>query len=206
MLDKLTMKEFIDSGFSPRSQTAFLESKLAKNYHDFLEALHLALDSAVAKLCEGRHVLKGQNENQLTFHITTALSHMGFDATFDTAVNGHCDITVKDARGYLWLGEAKIHKGSYDWLFEGYNQLVTRYASGLPNQDGGGLLIYTFKDRADQMMTRWAAHITKKQKGLTSSQCSLNRMCFFTEGVQEATGIPMKVRHIPVPLYFRPLA
>ena len=208
MFDKLTVAEFIKSGFCPRGQSAFLMSKTAQDYSGFVEALYCAIDSAVAKLCESRHILLRDvvNENLLTVQITNALSHMGFDATFDTATNGHCDITVRDPRGYQWLGEAKIHKESYSWLFEGYLQLSTRYATGIANQDHGGLIIYVYIERSDLVMNRWIEHLKEQRGDIAHRVCKNNRQCCFTEDVAAATGDKMTIRHIPVPMFFKPAA
>ncbi|WP_376959640.1 hypothetical protein ABNQ39_06960 [Azospirillum sp. A26] len=205
MLDKITVKEFAESAYCPAGQAAYFKSKLCTDYAGFVSAVHRAIDSAVAKMCENRNFLQDLKENQLTLHITSALTHMGFDAKLDANSNGHCDVSVNDPRGYQWLGEAKIHKNDYDWLYDGYLQLTTRYASGSKDQDNGGLIIYCYMSRADLMMTRWLDHLTKKVSSISAAVCPVNNRCSITEDMILAYGVKYKVRHIPVALFHDPV-
>ena len=114
------------------------------------------------------------------------------------------DIVVRGPNDYLWLAEAKKFKSDYAWLYKGFQQLNTRYATGLQGHDAGAIIIYSDQARIDQMMDRWKAHLGEQQADINFQKCPLNDLAFFSTHKHEKTGRPYKVRHIPLSLYFEP--
>ena len=85
------------------------------------------------------------------------------------STGGHCDIVVEAQDEFLWIAEAKKH-GNYDWLLKGFQQLDTRYTTGLVGQDSGELIIYHFGQRTDKIMAAWAEHL-KLNRTTFAFQC-----------------------------------
>jgi hypothetical protein len=149
-------------------------------------------------------LLKDRTEDELTIELTKLLRMTGFEAAHESKVGGHCDIVIRHPSDYLWLAEAKKHKNDYGWLLQGFQQLNTRYATGAPNQNCGGFIIFHYGERVDRTMTKWRAHLTGKIVGIATADCALDPMCFFSEHAHQRTGLPLKVRHMPLSLFFQP--
>jgi hypothetical protein len=173
-------------------------------YAKFVELIETAIDWSAQELARNPEVRQGKTEDQLTQEIIVALRAMRFDAKHDVKIGGHCDITIEGRDEFLWLGEAKIHKEDYAWLFAGFQQLNTRYSTGGVNQDRGGILIYCFAPRIDRIMSRWKEHLGEMVDGVSVVECEKNPMALRSSHIHERTGRPFNVRHVPIGLYFRP--
>jgi len=128
---------------------------------------------------------------------------MGFQASHDTDVGGHCDVVVSGRENFLWLGEAKTHK-DYDWLYKGFQQLCTRYSTGLPGQDYGGMLIYCYGQNVLEVMRRWRTRLSGERPDLRIEECKGNPLNFRSIHLHDVSGLPYTVRHVPILLYFKP--
>ena len=175
---------------------------LANDHEERLTQVEAAIDWIAQEHSKTRQHRYGRSEDALTTDIITDLRAMGFAASHDQDYGGHSDIVIEARDDFLWLGEAKIHR-SYDWLLKGFQQLDTRYATALPGQDTGGLIIYCKTERIDQIMDRWCQRLLKKRPDVTI-ETGANPLIRRSTHVHNRTGRPFRVRHVPISLYFRP--
>jgi len=121
----------------------YQQAKEANNLefeYDFIRVLYEDIDKVIAQIQENPELRQNDTEDRLTIDIVNQLHILGYNASHDTKIGGHVDITVRK-NGFLWLGEAKIYRDN-TYLWEGFTQLTTRYSIGDSNQEHGGLLIY----------------------------------------------------------------
>jgi hypothetical protein len=177
----------------------------AASYEQFIEALYIDLSGIISIIQENPELRKGDGEDRLTIEIIGSLRAMGYDAGHEGKVGGHADILVRGRDNFLWIGEAKIHS-SYDYLFQGFQQLCTRYSTGDTGQDCGGLIIYIRNKDSANVISEWRKRMPAYEiKGLYFSGCSTRPdFVFNTTHVHERAGVPFKVKHIGVSLYFEP--
>lgn len=174
------------------------------SYSEFVTYINRAVDLVLRKMAQNPELLSSKGEDELTIYVVHMLQIMSIDAGHDTKTGGHVDIRVKGPNDYVWLAEAKKFSGSYSWLLKGFQQLNTRYSTGLPGHDSGGILIYSDQPRIDRLMTRWQEKLTDFDPGIQIEGCPLDEMAFVSSHPHERTGRPYKVRHIPLSLYFEP--
>jgi hypothetical protein len=175
----------------------------ATSHEQRLHAVEAAIDWIVAEMSKSARHNADSTEDALTTQIVINLRAIGFQASHDADVGGHCDIVVEGVEKFLWLAEAKIH-GSYKWLFKGFQQLTTRYSTGMPGQDAGAMIIYCKGPRIDRMMSAWSKHLVENQPGAKIFPCDGNPTVFVSLHIHVRTGARFKVRHVPVSLYFDP--
>lgn len=174
---------------------------LAKNHEQRLQCVEAAMDWIAQEHSKTRQHRHGRDEDALTTDIITDLKAIGFTAHHDTDYGGHCDIVIEARDDFLWIGEAKIHKG-YDWLLKGFQQLDTRYSTGLRGQDNGGLIIYCKTARVDQIMGIWRKRLSKSRADVEIETCKDN--VFRSKHIHKSTGNIFTVCHLPISLYFKP--
>ena len=175
-----------------------------ENYEAFVHCIHRAIDLVFREIAQNPELKKGHGEDELTIDVVHMLRMMDIDAAHDSKVGGHVDIVVRGPNDYVWLAEAKKHKSDYGWIFQGFQQLNTRYSTGLQGQDSGGLFIYSDQPRVDELMSRWQKHLAGERSDITFEKCPLNDLAFFSTHIHDKTGRPYRVRHIPLPIYFEP--
>jgi hypothetical protein len=183
----------------------FPQRLLAANYSDFVDVLYSDIDTAIVHLQENAHLTQKDSEDRLSMDLLGKLHVLGYDATHDTGVRGHCDLTVRN-NGFTWLGEAKIHD-SYDYLLEGFNQLCTRYSTGDHASAAGGVVIYIRQRAAASVMSKWKDHLKENADvpTIAVAECAARpALAFFSEHEHEVSGLPYKVRHMGVCLHFQP--
>lgn len=176
------------------------------SYEEFVDVLYKDLDCIVARMEENPELLKKDKEDRLTIDVKNQLCAMGYDAGHDTKIGGHVDLVVKKAaENWKWIGEAKIHK-SYDYLFEGFQQLTTRYSTGGYNNSQGGMLIYIRNSNAQNVIETWKSHLKEKEgvENLQISECPVNPLSFYSTHCHQRTHLAFKARHIPFSLHFDP--
>lgn len=181
-----------------------LDLLLVSNYDDFIIGLNRDLDSCINIMEEDPKIRREDGEDRLTSEIVLALRFKGYQVEHDAMVGGHCDIVVRYGN-YTWLGEAKIH-GAYDYLFQGFQQLCTRYASGTPMSNHGGLLIYIRNNDALAVVNSWRTHLSGKSlKDYHESECEMRPLLAFNSSHKhERSGLPYYVRHVGIVLGFDP--
>lgn len=177
---------------------------LADNYKEFVNVFYRDLDQILATIEENPEVRAKDGEDRLTIEIRNMLRILGYDASHDSKIGGHADLLVRKGE-FIWLGEAKVHKQTYDYIWEGFQQLCTRYSIGSDNQSCGGLIIYIRIPNSTSVMERWKSHLEgKKLPEYKMLPCGLKSIAFFSTHSHERSGLPFEVRHIPVMLYFNP--
>lgn len=201
-IDSLAALEMAISG---RPATKIIFDLLnAENYDAFVVCIHRAIDLVLRRIAENPELKQNHSEDELTIDIVQMLRMMDIDAGHETKVGGHVDVIIRGPNDFLWMAEAKKHKSDYGWLFMGFQQLNTRYSTGLDGQDRGGILIYSDQPRLDQLMDRWKGHLADKQPGIQFEDCPLNPLAFVSSHTHERTGRPYCVRHIPLSIHFSP--
>ncbi len=176
---------------------------LAVNYEKFIQVLYEDIDKIIGLLQENPELLQHDTEDRLTLSIVSNLRCLGYNASHEPKIGGHVDIAVKKSN-FMWIGEAKIHH-DYEYLWQGFQQLVTRYSTGDNNQNDGGLLIYIKTQNTKQVIQKWQEHLTSKNLPNYSIQpCEVRNLCFFSIHTHQRSGCDFKVRHMPVILYFNP--
>lgn len=176
---------------------------LADNYQEFIEALYFDIDKIVSRIQRNPELHKNDGEDRLSIEIVNQLDCYGYKASHDTSIGGHADIVV-EKKDFIWIGEAKIHS-SYDYLWEGFQQLCTRYSIGDSNQSEGGILIYIKNKDAKSVMAKWQNHlVTKNLDNLVCNSCQNRSLAFFSIHKHTRSGLSFKVRHIPVMLHHDP--
>jgi hypothetical protein len=169
-----------------------------------LKAVEDAVDFAATEMIKSRQVHQRKSEDELTFFILASLKGMGFQATHDTQIGGHCDIVVEGADSFLWIAEAKKYRKAYQWLLDGVKQLITRYATGQDGQDSGELLIYYFMPNARGFVARWEGYFRRAYPAESIERCRFDMDVIRSIHKHEGTGRHFSVRHKTVPLYFNP--
>lgn len=181
-----------------------IELLLVPDYEQFVVLINRAVDRALRLMAENPELRKERSEDDLTIELVTLLKMASIDANHDTKVGGHCDVVVRGQPDYLWQAEAKKHRSDYAWLFQGFQQLNTRYATGAQHQDAGGFIIYSYLPRVDKMMSRWREHLGSNLSGISFEECTLSPLCFLSSHAHDRTGRALRIRHIPLSLYFEP--
>lgn len=161
-----------------------------------------ALDHAISEIVKYRQFKQNLSEDQLTVELASALTLMGIPTSHDPAYGGHTDLAIEMRLGFLWMGEAKIWRGS-SWAFKGLRQLVTRYSTGMPDQTHGGLILYYYNQNAAILMSSWRDRLIALAK-LTAETEIINSISFRSAHNHPAVGQNYHVRHFGVPLFWKP--
>lgn len=181
----------------------FLERQFVKTYDDFSDILYNDIDRIIYKMQENAELRHEDGEDRLTIDIVNMLNVMGYNASHDEKHGGHTDILIKK-QSFLWIGEAKKHS-NYNYLWEGFQQLNTRYSTGDDNQQEGGIIIYITNKDANSVMIKWNEHLAeKKLPDYEANPCKKRKLTFLSTHQHEKSGLKFKVRHMPVLLHFEP--
>lgn len=175
----------------------------ASSHEERRKLIERAIDWVAIEFTKTRQDRQDRTEDGLTGDVVTALRAMGFQASHDTMVGGHCDVVVEAADNFLWLGEAKIH-GAYDWLVGGFQQLDTRYAAALPGQDHGGMIIFCYNANTKALMEEWRNRLCEARSDVEAWFDDQNPLIMISRHVHAGTGLPYHVRHTPFSLHFKP--
>ncbi len=175
-----------------------------EDYKGFIKMLYEDIDDIFDQMARSKCYMQEDSEDRITSELVSNLRMLSYNATHDTMSGGHVDLLV-EIKKFCWIGEAKFSKGPVE-LREGFLQLTTRYSNGNPSNDCGGLLIYIINKNARETMSNWknSLYESKVAEDLTISDCDSNVLAFFSTHTHETTGLPYKVRHIPLLLYFNP--
>ncbi|BDA76002.1 hypothetical protein CAL7716_101680 (plasmid) [Calothrix sp. PCC 7716] len=176
---------------------------LVETYEEFIDELYKSIDKIVYLRQENRELYQQDKEDRITIEIKNALCLMGYNASHDQKIGGHADIVVKKNE-YLWIGEAKIHK-DYNYLWEGFQQLNTRYSTGDCNQKDGALLIYIFVQNAKSVIENWKEYLfSKNLLNYSVKPCCDRELAFFSNHTHDTSGNQFRVKHIGIMFYFKP--
>ncbi len=203
----LTLRDLMliaDSQSSPALKIQ-LERVASNTYEGKLSCLRRAVDYLALEISKTPQNSYKLSEDELTDKLILGLKSMGYQASHDTQYGGHCDIVVEERNDFLWIAEAKIH-GSYDWLMKGFQQLTTRYATGLKNQNNGELIIYIKQENIKNIMDKWRDFLSTSIPSISISESKSGDFHFSSSHTIERTGTAFGVRHLPISVYFKPLA
>ncbi|MBP2488991.1 hypothetical protein JOH50_004718 [Rhizobium leguminosarum] len=180
-----------------------LDMILAASHDQRVTQVERAVDWVAQEFVKTSHIRQTMGEDLLTIDIITSMKAMGFHAAHDTQYGGHCDIVVEAREDFLWIAEAKIHKG-YDWLLAGFEQLDRRYSTGLVGQDAGEMIIYCFIERADRVLSEYQSRLAGSREDVKFDQAITQGLFRRSVHTHAKTGRNFRVRHSIVPLYFSP--
>jgi hypothetical protein len=179
-------------------------------YNVFSDLIETALNYSIGEMVKEKNIinpagkLKGRmDEDQLTLTLSKPLKGMGFDISHSKNIGGNCDISIEGDSEMLWLGEAKIYSDDGK-LMGGFQQLCDRYATGMPNQTRGALLIYFFDGQVPNVMQNWRKYVDKAREKLAANDVSDIPFQFRTREPHGATEALLDVLHMPVPLMHEP--
>ncbi|MBD2464476.1 HEAT repeat domain-containing protein [Oscillatoria sp. FACHB-1407] len=169
----------------------------------FIKKIYQDIDRAIYQIQDNRELRQKDSEDRLTIDIVGQLLSLNYEAAHDTKIGGHVDLVVKKD-DFKWLGEAKIYRDN-TCLWEGFQQLVTRYSTGDSNQNHGGLIIYIFQENAKSIMDNWQIYLMSKElPDYVCKPCEMRDLAFTSSHRHESSGKPFYVRHMPVILHFAP--
>lgn len=118
-----------------------ISSSLIDTHEQFLDYVYKTLDRIISKIQKKRSLYHKMSEPQIAGFINMMLTENNLLAD-SKEINGNTDITVEIAgNDFLWICEAK-YDNSTDYVFEGYLQLSTRYATFEKNEREGGVLVF----------------------------------------------------------------
>jgi hypothetical protein len=170
-------------------------------YQEFIEQLYADIDESIYELQASRELRQNDSEDRITLDILVGLKRYGYNATHDSKTGGHVDLSVR-LGSHSWIGEAK-KDGNFR---EGFLQLTSRYvqASGNYAHDQGGLLFYMVQTPdALGKLNSWRMQLTSD--GATCTDCSTNRLAFYSTHKLQGSGTDFKVRSMVASLYHQPL-
>lgn len=185
---------------------SFYKADLCQDYNCFVSEVKKTLFESINDLQRNKNIFySNSNEDLLTIYILKTFTTLGFNASHGINNNGSVDIKI-GIRNYIWLGEAKIYHSNKS-AEEGFEQLTTRYSTGVENEDKGGLLLYIFQPNAKKVMQNWYRHLDSLSSDfvdLSKSEFDESKLTFLTTHTHVYSGRPYKVIHLPVILYFKP--
>jgi HEAT repeat protein len=170
---------------------------------NFISQFYKDIDKVIYQIQKNPELRQKDGEDRLTIEIVGALRSSGYNANHDCKNGGHVDLAV-EKDDFIWLGEAKIYRDN-NYLWEGFQQLTTRYSTGDTNQNSGGLLIYILKEDAKSIMKKWQEYLRNKNLPEYSCEpCKIKSSAFISSHRHEGSGQLFHVRHVPVLLHFAP--
>lgn len=201
--DQLTLQHFklMQGGKLPYS----VRWPMAQTHEERFAIVEELLDECYVRLSDGRQHNQTHSEDALTQNVVDMMSAAGVRAERDIQIGGHADIVVRSQDNFLFLGEAKIHRG-YKWLFDGFKQLSTRYGLAQLGRDRGEIVIYCRKRDAGLVLRAWQRMLLRERPEVTvvSEDIENGGLNFKTSHVCKASGCNFHIRHKIVPLYFAP--
>jgi len=203
----------IDDIIGYQATAEWKERLSPSSYEAFVNRLHTDLATAILFLQESANVQQ-KDEDLLTVQLVHMLRFSKYDASHDTNVRGHVDIVVKK-NDFRWLAEAKVFSTSYEWLFKGMTQLISRYSTGSHEQNKGALIVYFFVQSVKTRMESWREKLRDeysnqtlfvKEIGLNSvTDLHSQKLTFQSDHTHPISELSFIVDHFPVMLYHQPL-
>lgn len=190
--------------YSDTAVSASLDYAMSQTHDERVKHVRRAVDFACNLLEQHKSKKQNYNEDQISLEICEMLQMAGFPAEHDAYTNGHCDIRIKGKEMFLWLAEAKSHS-SYEWLDQGFQQISTRYSTGVVGQDCGDILIYCKNSNSKAMLDMWKVELVARNCDVVTDDppCE-NPMTFNSIHKHASTGLDFHIRHKVISLYWRP--
>lgn len=184
-----------------------IRREFAPSYMEFINVLYDDLDMAISELELQPQLHIGDLEDKLSSKIISQLKMVGYNASLGSTGGGNKDLTVLGKKpSWSWIGEAKIYKCVTN-LRDGFLQLSTRYRSVDSTKSCAGILAYTFRPYASELLVNdWKNELSNLNlRGFMTYPCMRReRMAFFSVHDHVASGLPFEVRHMAISLYFDP--
>lgn len=178
--------------------------QIARSHDERLEILEEALAQCYSNLVDTRGLNESRGEDELSMQVANMLSTAGISARHDRHINGHCDIVVDADNGFMWLGEAKVHK-DYGWLDDGFLQLSTRYGTAMAGRDRGELIIYHRAGDSLSVLEIWKSRLVAARPEVEVCADIVEPNLFFrTRHKCPNSGCTFHVRHAIIPLMHAP--
>ncbi|WP_153066116.1 MULTISPECIES: hypothetical protein [Xanthomonas] len=169
-------------------------------YDEWVQLVEDAVLHQISLIANKRNHFKDLSEDTLTGIIELSLTNLELNCAAKN-INGNVDIVIEYG-DYKWLGEAKI-ASDVSKIFHGYQQLTSRYATGMPNQTSGGLLLYCNHDQANVILAGWQAALVAQMP-----QCNARKgpvpLSFRSSDNQNSAGHFFDLIHLAVPLHHEP--
>ncbi|EGR3425255.1 TPA: hypothetical protein ACN343_001440 [Vibrio parahaemolyticus] len=187
------------------------ENKCPEDANHFYERLYIELENISKCFLKRREDKFFHGEDELSNSLCDMLKEKLFSAEREADRSGNVDILVKARVKGIdleWLGEAKIlsAKNSNSNVYDGYEQITTRYSKGMDREHG--LIVYVKKDKMLARLEQWWVYLKNKQKNravnIKKIACSISKSAFFTDEVDIDTGYDYRLRHFFIPIHFKP--
>lgn len=170
------------------------------NYDDWTNLVEDAVAHVFRLMAESRDDFGSIGEDALSAVLNTGLKILNLDADA-RSVNGNCDVVVA-LDGYKWLAEAKLAH-DLSKIYHGYEQLTSRYATGMTGQTRGAMLLYVNHASAEVTLAGWKAALTTAFPDCNARDGRV-QLSFSSEGICAATGATLGITHFAVPLHHAP--
>ncbi|WCS26723.1 hypothetical protein LOK46_07835 [Methylobacterium sp. NMS14P] len=202
MTSEITLRDLLNRAHNNTPLEIQLRIQAAETPAEMLQQLERALALAIGQLVRNRKYKHDLSEDQRTVELVSLLQMAGFPAYHDVKIGGHTDISVEMRDGFLWIGEAKNWTGKA-WIFKGFRQLMTRYATGLPNQNNGAMIIYFDQENAGALLGKWEQALARRW-AFTEAVEKVSSLQFNSAHPHKGSGETFYVKHHAVPLYWKP--
>lgn len=185
----------------------------------FVENLYVDITKAIKHIEKTADKYYSDDEDKITNLLVLFLKGVGYNASEQTKSNGSVDITVQDRdQSFTWLAEAK-RGNTYNGVFEGMLQLVTRYIS---DEKYAGFFIYHQKLDSSNYFKDWFSYLSsgdfEKYKAISDrlDECRFHfkkssianaftgNECYFDYDIISKKGTPVKVRNFILSLHYNP--
>lgn len=185
----------------------------------FVQSLYADINKAIKHIEKTADKYYSDDEDKITNLLVLFLKGVGYSASGQTKSNGSVDITVQDRdQSFTWLAEAK-RGNSYNGVFEGMLQLVTRYIS---DEKHAGFFIYHQKLDSLSYFKNWFSYLSsgdfEKYKAISDrlDECRYHFKkspianaftgdeCYFDYNIVSKKGKEVKVRNFILSLHYNP--
>lgn len=202
--DEITIDQLRLIGTGNEAFLISLDWQQYRSHDARLATVEKAVDHSIREIMKTAHLYQGRKEDELTDIIIKQLGGMGILATHDTQYGGHCDIVVETQDGFLWIAESKINNKGYDWILQGFQQLDTRYTTGIKGQDSGDIIVFLYNESMMDFMNEWVKRLSAARPDVSGSFSQNDPTQWVSSHKHARSGLPFRIRHLPVSLYFKP--
>lgn len=194
----------------PESVSTF-NAYFITSYEEFVSSVSHKIERIIKEIQAQPQIYGDMSEDALTHIIVSYLRLSDFNAVKDPEQGGHVDIQVTyPGRDFLWSAEAKLDSDQ-PHVHEGFLQLTTRYATGLPEQNCGAVIIYNAKHPTATFLSDVKETLKSNvDQNLVFTACNrLPGQSFYIQVPLNRLGVDanyrFNLRYLAVSLYFRPL-
>jgi hypothetical protein len=168
-------------------------------YEQWVTLVEEAVYYQLTGMSQRRSDFHDLDEDALSSFVTHGLNCLRLTAKGEK-INGNTDITVS-YDDFIWLAEAKLGD-DVNKIYGGYLQLTKRYATGIPNQSSGGMLLYCTNQSSKAVLAGWRAALDAQVPH--SNSRLFNNITFRSSDRSEATELDLEIMHYAFPLWHNP--